>query len=123
MKRHQRTRQKGYKTPENTKYVGRPTKFGNPFRLTKDGKIECYSRFRTVFSKWILFLEYELYTIQDVVGLYERWLKGEFLNKYPFLPIPPTEEEIKELEGKNLSCFCNLNQPCHVDIILKQFEK
>jgi len=29
----------------------------------------------------------------------------------------------KELGGKNLSCFCALDQPCHVDILLKEANK
>lgn len=32
-KRVQRKRVKGWKMPENTVYVGRPTKWGNPFRI------------------------------------------------------------------------------------------
>lgn len=34
MKRIQRSRKKGWKTPENAVYVGRPTRYGNPFKLT-----------------------------------------------------------------------------------------
>lgn len=37
MERVQRKRTKGWRTPPNTKYVGRGTKFGNPYRVTKDG--------------------------------------------------------------------------------------
>ena len=37
MKRIQRKRTKGWKMPENTKYVGRPTKWGNPFTYEKSG--------------------------------------------------------------------------------------
>jgi hypothetical protein len=25
----------------------------------------------------------------------------------------------KELRGKDLACFCNLNDPCHADILLE----
>jgi hypothetical protein len=32
MKRIQRKRTKGYRLPENAVYVGRPTKYGNPFK-------------------------------------------------------------------------------------------
>lgn len=27
--------------------------------------------------------------------------------------------DISELKGKNLACFCRLDQPCHSDILLK----
>ena len=28
------------------------------------------------------------------------------------------ELDISELKGKNLACFCSLNDPCHADILL-----
>lgn len=40
MNRIQRKRIKGWRMPANAKYVGRPTKFGNPFRLNKDGSVD-----------------------------------------------------------------------------------
>jgi hypothetical protein len=47
MKRIQRKRTKGWKMPENTVYVGRPTKYGNPYRigdmgLTRETVVEMY---------------------------------------------------------------------------------
>ena len=35
-KRIQRKRVKGWKAPENCVYVGRPTKWGNPYKVTKE---------------------------------------------------------------------------------------
>ena len=34
-KRIQRKRTKGWKMPENTVYVGRPTKWGNPYKINE----------------------------------------------------------------------------------------
>lgn len=45
MKRIQRKRTKGWKMPPNTVYVGRPTKWGNPF--TGEDAVEKY-------AKWLL---------------------------------------------------------------------
>lgn len=119
MNRVQRKRVKGYKTPENTKYVGRPTKFGNPFRLTKDLFIECRSL--NTIKEWIVFKEDKKYSIDDVLVFYKKWLNWEYVNSVqPFLPPPPKPHEVKELNGKNLSCFCSLNVPCHVDVLLEQ---
>jgi Domain of unknown function (DUF4326) len=114
--RIQRKRTKGHKTPTATIYVGRPTKFGNPFRLTKDGFIQCYSTNRNILDKWILWSYNGGFETKDIVELYERWLKGELKKVAPYLPTPPSFEVLK---GKNLSCFCSLNSPCHVDILLK----
>ena len=54
MKRIQRKRTKGWRMPENAKYIGRPTKWGNPFRLTPDGFIQCYSTNRNILDPWIM---------------------------------------------------------------------
>jgi hypothetical protein len=40
MKRIQRKRTKGWKMPLNAIYVGRPTKWGNPFQLDKETQRE-----------------------------------------------------------------------------------
>ena len=46
-KRIQRKRTKGYRLPDNTVYVGRPSKWGNPYRICDgygtEGAIERYA--------------------------------------------------------------------------------
>jgi len=39
-KRVQRKRTRGWRMPPNTVYVGRPTKWGNPYRLGQDGNVD-----------------------------------------------------------------------------------
>ena len=114
--RFQRSRAKGYKTPENTVYVGRPTKFGNPFRLTPDGFIQCYSTNRTILDPWIMWSYSGGFETKDIVELYESWIKGNLKSKAPYLPAIP---DYSILKGKNLSCFCQLNKPCHADVLLR----
>jgi hypothetical protein len=31
---------------------------------------------------------------------------------------PPTRGELNHLVGKNLACWCRLDQPCHADALL-----
>ena len=112
--RFQRSRAKGYKTPENTIYVGRPTKFGNPFKLTPDGWIMCYSINRNILDPWIYWSAAGGFDLSDIVDLYEQWIKGEL--KQSCLPTPP---DYSILKGKNLSCFCSLNKSCHADVLLR----
>jgi len=112
--RFQRSRAKGYKTPENTVYVGRPTKFGNPFKLTPDGWIMCYSINRNILDHWIYWSAAGGFDLSDIVDLYEQWIKGEL--KQSCLPTPP---DYSILKGRNLSCFCSLNKPCHADVLLR----
>lgn len=84
-KRIQRKRTKGWKMPENTVYVGRPTKYGNPWTVGRQG--------------------ISVKTSAEAVELFKRHLAGK--SHFP------------ELRGKNLACFCRLDQPCHADVLLE----
>jgi hypothetical protein len=119
MKRIQRKRIKGWKMPENAKYVGRPTKWGNPFKLSPDGCILYYNSERLIDSQWCNWSENGGFEIKDVVGLYKQWLDGKLQKEHPYLPKPPS---IEELKGKDLACFCSLSSPCHVDAILERID-
>lgn len=70
-------------------YIGRPSKWGNPFVIGRDGDRD------------------------EVVEKYRRWLAGEIA-----LPdrTPPSIEEIYELRGKTLGCWC-APRACHGDIL------
>lgn len=97
-RRIQRQRTKGWKMPPNTIYVGRPTKYGNPYRVG-DGLCE---------------------TPTDAIAYYRLWLiEGtDYVNLNP--SAPPDEEEIRrELHGKNLACWCSIDEPCHADVLLE----
>lgn len=118
MKRIQRKREKDWKMPENAKYVGRPTKWGNPFRLAKGGWIEYYSTSPNLENKWQRWSVSRGFEPIDVVELYSMWLRREFFGGNAMLPTPPN---IEELEGKDLACFCPPSQPCHVDVIINRF--
>ena len=99
-KRIQRKRTKGWRMPEGAVYVGRPTRFGNPLRI----------------GQW------RNYGAGEAVRDYQRWLRRDpvvrsYENAYG---LPPTPAEIRAaLRGKDLACWCPLDQPCHADILLK----
>lgn len=116
-KRIQRKRTKGWRAPEGAVYVGRGSKWGNPYRVTlsKDGlgvqmakawvpeDGETHSFFydpilggdlaRTQAAKFAV----ELFRT--------RWMP---LHTYA----------IRELRGKDLMCWCPLDAPCHADVLL-----
>lgn len=91
MKRIQRKRIKGWKMPENTVYVGRPTKYGNPYKPSRN-------RFGNIKSR------------EDAITAYENYLK-RLLHAHP--------DFLDDLKGKDLACWCPLDKPCHADILLK----
>ncbi|TIO63051.1 MAG: DUF4326 domain-containing protein [Mesorhizobium sp.] len=90
--RIQLSRAKGWRMPENTVSVARPTKWGNPYRV---GAIDARTG-----------------EIMDADTAVERFL-AKVLRQ-------GREAEIRrELRGKNLACWCKPGEPCHADVLLK----
>lgn len=104
-KRIQRKRTKGWKMPEGAVYVGRPTIWGNPFTATD--------------KEW----EGEKIEPQTLVLLYELYLAESFGFKKNHKRTKKERELLVEflgpLRGKDLACWCPLDQPCHADVLLK----
>ncbi len=95
-----RRRVKGWKMPANTVSVCRPGKYGNPIRVGM----------------------FKGFTAQNARDNYEQWIKRNpvFYSYDNAFGKPPTCDEIvSDLRGKNLACFCALDQPCHADVLLK----
>ena len=93
--RIQRRRTKGWRMPENTVYVGRPGKWGNPWKPYSDA--------------------------QGAVDLYRYAVTEQevFLWKWEYGALPSLEELRAELAGKDLVCWCPLDHPCHADVLLE----
>ena len=91
-KRIQRQRNKGWKMPPNTIYVGRPSDYGNTH---------------------VVFVDVS--THQQAVDLFERdmkeWREAVGEKKW--------ETFISRLRGKDLACWCPLDKPCHADVLLR----
>ncbi len=87
--RIQLRRTKGWRMPPNTVKVTRPSKWGNPIRAAKGA------------------------SAQLVVDAYRAWLTTHPDGRATAL------RHIEELRGKNLACWCPLDQPCHADVLLE----
>lgn len=100
--RIQRSRQKGWTVPENgleTVYVGRGSKWGNPFKVGEDGTLD------EVLIKY----EHNLFPYTHGTKTLADYSTTIMNNAY-----------IREqLHGKNLMCWCKLDCKCHADILLK----
>lgn len=112
-KRIQRKRTKGWKTPVNTVYVGRPTKWGNPFTVGKLVEIDWYFIFEPI-DVLNYFTRYRIIETNDeAVRLFEKYA------------VPRLKGIEYHLNGKNLSCFCPIKNKngeyvkCHADVLLK----
>jgi hypothetical protein len=92
--RIQRKRTAGWRKPAGAVYVGRGSKFGNPYN-------------------WQLGIEGDHDPRAAAVSLYCDWLESGRG------PSAPTDADIAALRGKDLMCWCALNQKCHADILLE----
>ena len=104
-KRIQRKRTRGWKMPPNTVYVGRPTVFGNLFgRLY--GRRRCVSMYRNMLrARWCRIFPTTRMTAAMRVIL--RITRKQIL------------QQIDQLRGKNVCCWCKLSDPCHADVLLE----
>lgn len=105
--RIQLRRTRGWKKPDNTIVVSRPSKWGNPYRADKLGNETAVRCYRT-----------EL----------EWYLSGKTLR-----PLTVMEKGLRELRGHHLACWCKLCPahrdgkplgvtcpdcaPCHADVL------
>jgi hypothetical protein len=77
-------------------YIGRPSKWGNPFTHKSD---------RKTLAKYVVA------TKEEAVDAYRDWLvsgDGQHLL-----------EDIHELEGKTLSCWCGPDKACHGNVLIE----
>lgn len=54
--------------------------------------------------------ETEAITREKTIEFYKKWIELAF-SLVPNL--------IEDLKGKNLACWCSLDQPCHADVLLE----
>ena len=108
--------------PENATYVGRPSKWENPFRLIGDMVYIDAGYRRKILDKWVLFDYNKDYYQNDVVALYESLWYGVSHGNNPdalYWIEHFKKLNLMELIGGDLVCWCPLDKKCHVDILLK----
>ena len=100
-RRIQRRRTAGWRLPEGTVYVGRPTRFGNPFRVGEPrGDLPPL-------------------TAAQAVTRYRRWLETRDSQPPSAVDRAVILASLHELRGRNLACWCPLDAPCHADVLLE----
>lgn len=109
-RRIQRRRTKGWRMPEGAVYVDRPTKWGNPWRRDP------------VWARVIVW-EREDGTQDDyAVGPYREELESAIADPWGTphaLPFRIMADDLHELRGKDLVCWCKPGEPCHADVLLE----
>jgi hypothetical protein len=105
-KRIQLRRTKGWRKPADAVVVSRPSRWGNP--ITPDNTIGCETKL-------------------DAAEMYRALM--EYGETVPY-PHPGQSWELdryrewvldnwQELQGRDLACWCPLDQPCHADVLLE----
>ena len=106
-KRIQRKRTKGWRMPPDTIYVGRPTKWGNPYKA-----VEYPTGWYVLPSGAGCggYRQIKEDAIRLSVWLFKQWatLRARIMPNW-----------LSPLRGKNLCCWCPLDQPCHADVLLE----
>ena len=114
-KRIQRRRTRGWKMPLNTVYVGRPTKWGNPWDITET---VTRSKSLRIYKTWMTGTFNER-IIEKIIGQGVE-CKPQPLAILKWLMIRGAlKNDLYELRGKDLACWCRLDQPCHADVLLE----
>ncbi len=98
--RIQLSRKKGWRMPPNTVKVDRSTKWGNPWSLGA-GRSQLVSWFRRD-------IEQELLSPTPIDAYYPPSCRLHWI-----------AHNVQMLRGKNLACWCPLDQPCHADVLLE----
>lgn len=113
--RIQLSRTKGSRLPPNTVVVARPTRWGNPFAGERFGRERAIALYRAaVEGGWSpdtvadLDDRTALFVYESTMALQKRLGGIELLS---FMVV--------DLRGKNLACWCPLDQPCHGDVLLE----
>lgn len=117
--RIQLSRKKGWRKPVDAVVVSRPSKWGNPYSLSRGEAGEATGTRQYLvndFCHWLLHPH----------DRYER--PGSF--KAPKFETCAQSREARDLllaslddlRGFDLACWCPLSQPCHADVLLRLVE-
>lgn len=95
------SRARGWRKPEGTIVVARPGPWGNPFVVGKYGTAaECVAQF-TLLAHGYLDLGTGTGPCDEQIRLARR-----------------IRDQIHELAGHDLACWCQIGKPCHADVLL-----
>lgn len=145
--RVQRKRTKGWRMPENTVYVGRGSKWGNPYRIGEaqlrspradgreswefEGRLHKTSGEKNAFHHSdysenergdkiyrVTWHDVRYATREECVALYREQVTGQ-PDMLDYRHKSRVSEIRAELAGKDLACWCPPYEPCHADVLLE----
>lgn len=111
--RIQRKRTKGWRMPEGAVYVGRGSKWGNPYA---PGYTCCFGGAMMLEGSdhWEACAAPRMRERCPDQATAVAWFRELLLSK-PYMPARARHF----LRGRNLACWCPPEQPCHADVLLE----
>ncbi|WP_208321934.1 DUF4326 domain-containing protein [Paramicrobacterium chengjingii] len=126
--RIQLRRKRGWRKPENTVSVARPTRFGNPFRVIGEsgsGGTVTAASWGDVMDTWGPGKNHDATVGYVSCSRYVDAVGTAVSNFRMLCEIRQRDEPerfakfIAPLVGKNLACWCSLDSACHADVLLE----
>lgn len=121
MKRIQRMRTRGWRMPEGAVYVGRPSKWGNPYllfdvirRFPSLDEDQCAGFVVNEFRDLV-----RAGTITDALPALQPG-SPRVLRTYTYPSVVEVRAGLRDATA--LACWCPLEQPCHADVLIELLE-
>lgn len=114
--RIQRKRTRGARLPENTVCVTRGTKWGNPFYIINEEGSPWVTDHRDPSMPVLNFDVRRLLNIAETAPLNWRDARRGIVALFRQ---QCCDRPLAELRGKNLACWCPLDEPCHATVLLE----
>jgi len=102
-KRIQLSRAKGWRKPEGAIVVARPSRWGNGFRVGDDTRAGLL----------------DMSDDATRVPIPDRATAVEFYRRWISYRLDVQDQVRRWLRGRDLVCWCPLDQPCHADVLLE----
>lgn len=122
--RIERQRTRGWRLPAGAIYVGRPTRWGNPYVVgasisVSGDKLGEGAGFYNPHDVRIydVNLPGPGLSAAQAVALYDADLKSA-LSDHERAAHRELRKALRALAGHDLACWCPLDQPCHADVLL-----
>ena len=118
-RRIQRRRERGWRMPEGAVYVGRPSRWGNPFKVLtfRDGVGDTAAQIvRADAPGAPLDTYYDGGFGSPVLRAHRRAVEEYRAHVVPQLDAARMRSA---LAGRDLVCWCSLGTPCHADVLLE----
>lgn len=121
-RRIQRRRVRGWRMPDGAVYVGRPTRWGNPYSV--GGFVVIHADHGTeaglthdLEGTLGITVDQAVDGFRDLMALrlatppYDNDWEDEYHGRWTRL--------VESLRGRDLACWCPLDSPCHADVLLE----